>query len=97
MGKAWRQLCNQVPGNMRRAWFDIVDDPRTTSPRQHPLSGSLGTANIKGSVFEQWQYEVTGGGRLWYAIDDVASIVWLTRVAAGHPKQTERRNRHGRR
>jgi hypothetical protein len=38
---------------------------------------------------EQWQYEVTGGGRLWYCIDDADRTVWLTDAMAGHPKATE--------
>lgn len=38
---------------------------------------------------EQWQYEVTGAGRLWYCIDDGQRIVWLTEATVGHPKATE--------
>ena len=38
---------------------------------------------------DQWQYEVTAGGRLWYCIDDDAKTVWLTAVHSGHPKATE--------
>ena len=36
-----------------------------------------------------WQYEVTGGGRLWYVIDDQTKTVWLTEATTGHPKVTE--------
>jgi hypothetical protein len=32
---------------------------------------------------EQWQFEVTSGGRIWYAIDDRTRTLWLT-----HPAQT---------
>jgi hypothetical protein len=32
--------------------------------------GSLGTRSVNGEMLEQWQYEVTGGGRLWYCIDN---------------------------
>jgi hypothetical protein len=38
---------------------------------------------------EQWQYEVTGAGRLWYCIDDEHRTVWLTDAVTGHPKVTE--------
>jgi len=38
---------------------------------------------------EQWQYEVTGAGRLWYAIDDARRTAWLTHASVGHPKNTE--------
>lgn len=49
----------------------------------------LGTRVVNGETLEQWQYEVTGGGRLWYCIDDVRRLVWLTGAATGHPKRTE--------
>lgn len=44
---------------------------------------------MNGEPMEQWQYEVTGGGRLWYCIDDEKRTVWLTEAAPGHPKATE--------
>ncbi|MEU6712865.1 hypothetical protein ABZ897_15400 [Nonomuraea sp. NPDC046802] len=43
-------------------------------------------------VIARRQYEVTSGGRIWYAIDDAETTIWLTKVAAGHPKASERRN-----
>ena len=33
--------------------------------------------------------EVTGAGRLWYAIDDEKRTLRLIRAGTGHPKQTE--------
>ncbi|MEV0306052.1 hypothetical protein [Nonomuraea fuscirosea] len=91
--KAWRELRSQVPGNCDRCWLDLTDDPRRVDDRQHPLSGSLGTVKHDNRNLEQWQYEVTSGGRIWYAIDDTETTIWLTKVAAGHPKASERRNR----
>jgi len=41
---------------------------------------------------EQWQYEVTAGGRLWYCIDDKAQTVWLTGAHVGHPKRHRVKN-----
>lgn len=38
---------------------------------------------------EQWQYEVTAGGRLWYCFDDDSHTIWLTAATSGHPKATE--------
>ncbi|WP_207757304.1 hypothetical protein [Nonomuraea cypriaca] len=38
--------------------------------RQHRLKGVLGLVKVGGTALEQWQYEATSGGRLWYAIDD---------------------------
>ena len=37
----------------------------------------------------QWQYEVTGGGRIWYLIDDPRRTVWITYAGTGHPKPTD--------
>jgi len=38
---------------------------------------------------EQWQIEVTGGGRIWYLVDDDARTVWLVEAGTGHPRATE--------
>ncbi|WP_218002952.1 hypothetical protein [Nocardia asiatica] len=46
---------------------------------------------LGGVELEQWQYEITGGGRIWYAIDDADRILYLTLAGTGHPRQTERR------
>jgi hypothetical protein len=54
-----------------------------------PLRGSLGSRTVNGIELEQWQYEVTGAGRLWYCIDDGHRTVWLTDTTVGHPKPTE--------
>ncbi|WP_369182744.1 hypothetical protein [Streptomyces sp. Y1] len=87
----WQQLLKQVPENLDRAWVAITGEPRRVDQRQHPLKGTLGTAKVAGALLEQWQYEVSGGGRIWYAIDDERRTLWITRAGAGHPKQTETR------
>jgi hypothetical protein len=38
---------------------------------------------------EQWQYEVTGGGRIWYLVDKANRTLWLRYAGAAHPKDTE--------
>ncbi|MEH1055728.1 hypothetical protein V6U89_11015 [Micromonospora sp. CPCC 206171] len=87
----WEQLARQAPANLRRAYDALRADPRSrTSPeRQHRLKGSLATASWKGQELERWQYEVTGGGRIWYLIDDERRTVWLTYAGTGHPRATE--------
>lgn len=87
--KGWGKVCAAAPSNARAAWEKITSDPRERSTRQHPLKGSLGSRSVNGQEMEQWQYEVTGGGRLWYAIDDETRTVWLTEATTGHPKATE--------
>jgi len=87
----WDQLAAQAAGNLRRAFDSIRADPRSrvVPERQHRLKGSLGTGTWKGEAFERWQYEVTGGGRIWYLIDDARRTAWITYAGTGHPKATD--------
>lgn len=85
----WDKVCSAAPANCRVAWEKITTDPRDRTDRQHPLKGSLGSRTVNGQTLEQWQYEVTGGGRLWYCVDDSSKTVWLTEAMTGHPKATE--------
>ena len=82
-------MCAAASANARIAWERITADPRDRTDRQHRLKGSLGQRLINGVEMEQWQYEVTGAGRLWYCIDDEHRTVWLTDASTGHPKATE--------
>jgi hypothetical protein len=86
----WEQLCIHARGSVRRAFDSLRRNPRSrTSPeRHHRLKGSLSAVAWKGQQLEQWQYEVTGGGRIWYVIDDSRQTVWLTYAGTGHPKAT---------
>lgn len=89
--EGWDNLARQVPANLRRAYEAIRARPRaTTSPeRHHRLKGSLAIGVWKGQAHERWQYEVTGGGRIWYLIDDGRRTVWITYAGAGHPRETD--------
>lgn len=87
--KGWEQICAVAAANARVAWDRITSDPRQRDSRQHPLKGSLGRRQVNGTELEQWQYEVTAGGRLWYRIEDPTRTVWLTDAYPGHPKATE--------
>ena len=87
--RGWEQLCATSRGNARTAWEVITSDPRRRGDRQHPLKSSLGRRPLNGVEMEQWQYEITAGGRIWYCIDDVTKTVWMTEAHTGHPKATE--------
>ncbi|MCP9621450.1 hypothetical protein FOH10_28885 [Nocardia otitidiscaviarum] len=93
--KGWETLLTHAPGNLDRAWVAITADPRCRDSlaRQHPLRLDLGHVDIDGVAMEQWQYEVTGGGRIWYAIDDARRTVWITQAGTAHPRQTDKRRR----
>ncbi|MEV0028263.1 hypothetical protein [Nocardia sp. NPDC050793] len=44
---------------------------------------------IAGRELEQWQYEVTAAGRIWYCPDPERRVVWVVLARSGHPKQTD--------
>ena len=85
--KGWEELCRQASGNTEKAWAEIRTEPRPFpgSARHHRLKGRLSTEN----GLEQWQYEVTGGGRIWYLVDSDHQTVWITYAGTGHPKVTD--------
>lgn len=87
--KGWDQICLAAPSNARQAWYQIIADPRRRNQRQHPLKGSLAERMVNGRELEQWQYEVTCGGRIWYCIDDPDRSLWMTHCSVGHPKETD--------
>ncbi|MFI6445238.1 hypothetical protein [Kitasatospora sp. NPDC050543] len=43
----------------------------------------------RGETLERWQYEVTGGGRIWYLPDDAGRTVWITYAGTGHTRATD--------
>lgn len=89
--RGWDQLARQAQANLRRAFEAIRAAPRSTTnvDRHHRLKGTLGTGTWKGVEYERWQYEVTGGGRIWYLIDDARRTAWVTYAGTGHPKETD--------
>lgn len=87
----WMELFRQVPNALASLFDRLTADPRHVDnpSRQGRLKGQLGGVSVKDDSFEQWQYEITGGGRVWFAPDDGRRIVWITWASAGHPKLTE--------
>ena len=85
--KGWEELCRQVPGNTARVWAEIRVEPQPfpQSGRHHRLKGTLSTQD----GLEQWQYEVTGGGRIWYLVDPEVRTVWITYAGTGRPRATD--------
>ena len=89
--KGWDALCQQAAASTATAWGELRRRPQQLAPtiRHHRLKGRLASAAHRGVDMEQWQYEVTAGGRLWYCIEDKAKTIWLTDAHVGHPKATE--------
>lgn len=42
--------------------------------------------DVKGSRLPQWQYEVTGGGRVWYVANEANRTVWTVFAGRDIPK-----------
>ncbi|SDP62152.1 hypothetical protein SAMN04487905_106103 [Actinopolyspora xinjiangensis] len=89
--KGWEELCRQARSNTWEAW--VVPTELPTEPenptRQHRLRGSLGYRKIGQRELEQWQYEVTASGRIWYCPDPETRIVWVVHAGTGHPNITD--------
>jgi hypothetical protein len=92
-GEGWAQLCTSNASVMDQAWLAITSDPRRHDHRQHQLKGSLSHHDVNGKTLEQWQYEPTAAGRIWYCIDDDTHTVYLVFASPGHPKQTDKGKR----
>jgi hypothetical protein len=89
--KGWEELCQAAKSSTWEAFVVLTerpDNPENTS-RQHRLRGSLATFEVRGKILDQWQYEVTGSGRIWYCPDPEARIVWVVHASPRHPKATE--------
>ena len=65
------------------------------SDRQKQLRGEFANRTMGGVDLPQWQFEVTGKGRVWYCPDLERRVVWLTEVTIGHPSRTDRRKGAG--
>ncbi|MEQ3549979.1 hypothetical protein WIS52_05810 [Pseudonocardia nematodicida] len=89
--KGWEELCRTARPNTWEAWVVLTERPTAphNSARQQRLRGRLASRTISGRELEQWQYEVTAGGRIWYCPDPDRRIVWVVAAGTGHPKITE--------
>lgn len=87
----WEELCRLALANTRRCLEILRTDPRSGANhgRQHRLRGDLATHRHNGRDLEQWEYEVTSGGRVRYLIDDAQHAIWLVYASPRHPKDTD--------
>jgi hypothetical protein len=68
-----------------------VGPPRFARDAAELKGRERSTVMHDGRRLDQWQYEFTAGGRIWYFIDDANKTVGLSHVVVAHPKATERR------
>lgn len=88
--KAWSDLCTQAATNTRAAYEQMRSDPRPAEDKRHTrLRAGLATRGFDGRELEQWEIEVTGGGRIFYLVDDAKRTVWVVLASLRHPKVTE--------
>ena len=86
----WEELCRHAPANTLRAWQLMPTRPGLPeTERHHRLRADLSTRKVGGQELEQWQIEVTGGGRIWYCLDQENRKVWIVRAGTGHPRLTD--------
>lgn len=87
----WEELCAHAPGKTRWAWDLMLRAPGPPeTPRHSRLRGRLAAAEFGGRMLEQWEIEVTGGGRIFYLLDRDKHTVRITKAGPGHPKATDR-------
>lgn len=89
--KGWEELGQKASGNTRRAFEALLTDPAppNETDRQHRLKGDLKSRVLGGEALPQWEYEVTGGGRVRYLVDAGAKRVWIVLAGVGHPSDTD--------
>ncbi|MDX3247764.1 hypothetical protein [Streptomyces sp. ME18-1-4] len=87
----WEELCRVALPNAHRCLEALRTDPlsRANWNRQHQLRGRHATKEWKGSELEQWEYEITSGGRVRYLVSPDTSTVILVYASPRHPKDTE--------
>ncbi|MFT4215842.1 MAG: hypothetical protein QM619_01470 [Micropruina sp.] len=87
------ELEKQFPGNCAEAKERLRTALTVRTDVQKPLKGRLDRRALRGVELEQWQYDISSGARLWYCVDPVAHVVWLTNASAAHPTATTSTNR----
>jgi hypothetical protein len=85
----WEKLCANIPSAAIACWDALASSPLDYSQRQKRLRAQFATRQIGGRVLPQWQFEITGGGRVWYCPDEERHLGWLTDVSIGHPSRTD--------
>lgn len=83
----WRDLCATQRNVMADAWDQLTRQPLLRTPTVHPLRGELGDVTRAGQTHERWQYELSGGARIWYFV--IEHVVHLEQVHTRHPNQTK--------
>lgn len=90
--KQWQEAVQREPDMMSAERARLTEKPtfRGDNPRRtHQLKHDLAIRKVGSDKLPQWQHELTSGGRICYCIDKEERVVWVTKVALSHPKETE--------
>ncbi|GAA0992356.1 hypothetical protein [Subtercola frigoramans] len=94
--RGWMDVKSNAKNALADAFDYLTVHPAQYDPdRCYQLRGDLSTVVVDGVSLPQWQYKVTDGARLWYAVDEPnmkskkPGRVIITRASAGHPNETD--------
>lgn len=85
--KGWTDLLATTRNAVVDAWDFLTGTPLAPSESNHPMKGELSTVVRDGRAYPRWQYELPGGARIWFYVED--RVVWLVDVHTRHPNQTK--------
>ena len=97
----WNEFANQASGECQRVYDQLSIDPLfDDGDRQQRLVGEIGRVTFNNREYVRRQIDVTGGGRIWYFVEEVPfgsgqksrlGKVFIDTVAFGHPKVSEKK------
>lgn len=94
--RGWRDLRATAKNALADAWDYLTAHPTLfDSSRCYQLKGNLSTAVVGGRTLPVWQYKVTDGARLRYAVDapqpkgKKPGRVILIEASPSHPNDTD--------
>jgi hypothetical protein len=94
--RGWTDLRATAKNALTDAWDYLTAHPtRYDADRCYRLKGDLGETVIDGTRLPQWQYKISDGARLWYAVAEPdgkaerPGRVYITNSAPGHPNETD--------
>jgi hypothetical protein len=87
----WDHLSRHAAGNLRRAFDKIRSTPRAADDPSATTASRASSALWSGRD-RRWSAgstRCTGGGRIWYLVDDANRTAWITYAGTRHPKATD--------
>ncbi len=85
--KGWSDVCATQRNSAADAWERLTKDPTSMDGTCHPLKGKLSAVTRDGEEHAQWQYELTGGARIWFYVS--GRSVYLIAIHTHHSNATK--------